>query len=374
MNIFEGGFLGLDNIGVFDRSRPLPTGGNIEQSDGTAWMAMFCLNMLRMSFELSQRDPAYEDMALKFLDHFLLIAGAMTDMGKEGIGLWDDQDNFFYDVLSMSSGDKIPLRLRSMVGLIPLFAVGCLEENAVDDMPELWRKFELYRERRPDLVNQVSRWNEPGAQGRRLIALVRAFRMTKLLRRMLDESEFLSPYGVRALSAVYRDHPYDFQYDGAHYRVRYEPGESETGMFGGNSNWRGPVWMPVNYLLIENLRRFYLFYGDGLKIECPTGSGVMLTLDEVADELCRRLLKLFLRGPDGRRPVFGGYEKFQTDPYFKDYILFHEYFHGDNGRGCGASHQTGWTGLIANLISQLAQETNADAASAEPVPAELVHG
>ena len=374
MNIFEGGFLGLDNIGVFDRSRPLPTGGNIEQSDGTAWMAMFCLNMLRMSFELSQRDPAYEDMALKFLDHFLLIAGAMTDMGKEGIGLWDDQDNFFYDVLSMSSGDKIPLRLRSMVGLIPLFAVGCLEENAVDDMPELWRKFELYRERRPDLVNQVSRWNEPGAQGRRLIALTRAFRMTKLLRRMLDESEFLSPYGVRALSAVYRDHPYDFQYDGAHYRVRYEPGESETGMFGGNSNWRGPVWMPVNYLLIENLRRFYLFYGDGLKIECPTGSGVMLTLDEVADELCRRLLKLFLRGPDGRRPVFGGYEKFQTDPYFKDYILFHEYFHGDNGRGCGASHQTGWTGLIANLISQLAQETNADAASAEPVPAELVHG
>src|SRR6266851_1462681 len=236
MNIFEGGFLGLDNIGVFDRSAPLPTGGHLEQSDGTSWMGMFCLNMLAIALELAKEDPAYEDMALKFLDHFLLIAGAMTDMGKEGIGLWDDQDNFFYDVLSMASGDKIPLRLRSMVGLIPLFAVGCVEENAVDDMPELWRKFELYRERRPDLVNQVSRWNEPGAQGRRLIALVRAFRMTKLLRRMLDESEFLSPYGVRALSAVYRDHPYDFQYDGAHYRVRYEPGESETGMFGGNSN------------------------------------------------------------------------------------------------------------------------------------------
>ena len=375
MNIFEGGFLGLDNIGVFDRSRPLPTGGNIEQSDGTAWMAMFCLNMLRMSFELSRHDPAYEDMALKFLDHFLQIAGAMTDMGQEGIGLWDDQDNFFYDVLSMPSGDKIPMRLRSMVGLIPLFAVGCVEENAVDDMPELWHKFELYRDRRPDLVNQVSRWNQPGAKGRRLIALVRAFRMTKLLRRMLDETEFLSPYGVRALSRVYRDHPFDFAYDGAHYRVRYEPGESESGMFGGNSNWRGPIWMPVNYMLIENLRRFHLFYGNGLKIECPTGSGVMLTLEEVADELCRRLLKLFLRGPDGRRAVFGRYEKFQTDPHFKDYFLFHEYFHGDNGRGCGASHQTGWTGLIANLISQLAEQSNTPAAArAEQVSGEPVHG
>src|SRR5207248_623681 len=293
-NIFEGGFLGLDNIGVFDRSRPLPTGGNIEQSDGTAWMAMFCLNMLRMSFELSRHDPAYEDMALKFLDHFLQIAGAMTDMGKEGIGLWDDQDNFFYDVLSMPSGDKIPMRLRSMVGLIPLFAVGCVEENAVDDMPELWHKFELYRDRRPDLVNQVSRWNQPGVKGRRLMALVRAFQR---------------------------------------------------------------------------------FYGDGLKIECPTGSGVMLTLEEVADELCRRLLKLFLRGPDGRRAVFGRYEKFQTDPHFKDYFLFHEYFHGDNGRGCGASHQTGWTGLIANLISQLAEQSNTPAAArAEQVSGEPVHG
>jgi len=373
LNIFEGGFLGLDNIGVFDRSRPLPTGGYIEQSDGTAWMAMFCLNMLRMSFVLSRRDPAYQDMAIKFLDHFLQIAGAMTDMGKKGIGLWDDQDNFFYDALSMPCGNKIPLRLRSMVGLIPLFAVGAIEENAVDDMPELWHKFELYRERRPDLVNQVSRWNEAGAQGRRLIALVRVFRMTKLLRRMLDETEFLSPYGVRALSRSYLDHPYDFEYDGVHYRVKYEPGESDNGMFGGNSNWRGPIWMPVNYLLIENLRRFYLFYGDGLKIECPTGSGVMLTLDEIADELCRRLLKLFLRGPDGRRPVFGNYEKFQTDPHFKDYILFHEYFHGDNGRGCGASHQTGWTGLIANLISQLAEEPGARVEQTEPVSTEPVH-
>jgi hypothetical protein len=367
LNIFEGGFLGLDNIGVFDRSRPLPTGGTIEQSDGTAWMAMFCLNMLRMTVELSRRDPVYEDMAIKFLDHFLHIAGAMTDIGKTGIGLWNDDDNFFYDALSMPSGSEIPLRLRSMVGLIPLFAVGIVEQEVINECPELWRKFELYRERRPDLVQLVSRWYQEGVKGRRLIALTRVFRMTKLLRRMLDESEFLSPHGVRALSRAYLAQPYDFEYNGVHYRVNYEPGESESGFFGGNSNWRGPVWMPVNYLLIENLRRLYLFYGDGLKIECPTGSGDMLTLDQIADELCQRLINLFRRGADGRRPVFGAYEKFQTDPHFKDYILFHEYFHGDNGRGCGASHQTGWTGLVANLIAQIAQRPPpAPAASGEP--------
>ena len=354
LNIFEGGFLGLDNIGVFDRSRPLPTGGFIEQSDGTAWMAMFCLNMLRVSLELSKRDPVYEDMTIKFLDHFLHIARAMTDMGNEGIGLWDDQDNFFYDVLCMPSGDKIPLRLRSMVGLIPLFAVGIVEPDVIAKLPDLWSKIESYRQRRPELAGLVSRWNEQGVQGRRLFSLARVFRMTKMLRRMLDEEEFLSPFGVRALSRSYLDRPYDFEYDGVHYRVSYEPGESTDALFGGNSNWRGPVWMPVNYMLIENLRRFYQFYGDGLTVECPTGSGTMMTLNQVADELCRRLLSLFLRGPDGRRPVFGNYEKFQVDPQFKDYILFHEYFHGDSGRGCGASHQTGWTGLIANLINQLA--------------------
>jgi len=374
MNIFEGGFLGLDNIGVFDRSRPLPTGGYIEQSDGTAWMAMFCLNMLRISIELSRRDPAYDDMAIKFLDHFLHIAGAITDMGKEGLGLWNDEDKFFYDVLFLPSGDEVPLRLRSMVGLIPLYAVGYIDRDLIEKRPELWRKFELYREQRADLVKLVSRWNESGVEGRRLIALARVFRMTSLLRRMLDESEFLSPYGVRALSRSYLDHPYDFECDGSHYRVKYEPGESESGLFGGNSNWRGPIRMPVNYLLIESLRRFHMFYGDGLKIECPTGSGVMLTLDEIADELCRRVLKLFQRGADGRRPVFGGYEKFQTDPHFKDYILFHEYFHGDNGRGCGASHQTGWTGLVANLISQLVHEQAADVTSTEPAAAEPVQG
>jgi hypothetical protein len=353
LNIFEGGFLGLDNIGVFDRSRPLPTGGYIEQSDGTAWMAMFCLNMLRIAIELSQRDRVYHDMAIKFLEHFLYIARAMTDMGKQGIGLWDDADNFFYDVLCLPSGQKIPMRLRSMVGLIPLFAVGVIEQEVVDRLPELWGKIEGYRQRLPDLVQLVSRWNEEGANGRRLFSLSRAFRMTKILQRLLDETEFLSRYGIRALPRCYLDNPYDFEYRGAHYRVKYLPGESDSGLFGGNSNWRGPIWMPVNYLLIESLRRFHQFYGDGLKIEYPTGSGVTLTLAEIADELCHRLVNIFRRDADGRRPVFGGYEKFQSDPNFKDYILFHEYFHGDNGRGCGASHQTGWTGLVANLIDQL---------------------
>jgi hypothetical protein len=359
LNLFEGGFLGLDNIGVFDRSRPLPTGGTIEQSDGTAWMAMFCLNMLRMSVELSQHDTAYEDMALKFLDHFLHIARAMTDIGKEGIGLWNDEDNFFYDVLWLPSGEKISLRLRSMVGLIPLMAVGNVTQEVIDKLPGLWRKFDLYRELRPELTGLVSRWNQPGMAGRHLFSVVRAFRMTRILRRMLDESEFLSPFGIRALSRAYLDHPFDFECDGMDYRVKYEPGESEDALFGGNSNWRGPVWMPVNYLLIENLRRFYRYYGDGLTVECPTGSGKMMTLDQVADELCRRLIRLFVRGADGRRPVFGSYEKFQTDANFKDYILFHEYFHGDNGRGCGASHQTGWTALIANLIEQVAAREKA---------------
>ena len=240
---------------------------------------MFSINMLRMSIELSERDAVYEDMTIKFLEHFLYIAEAMTDMGSEGIGLWDDQDNFFYDVLSMPSGQKIPMRLRSMVGLIPLFAVGIVEQEVINKRPELWRKIEMYRERRPDLTKLVSRWNEVGAKGRRLFSLARAFRMTKLLRRMLDESEFLSPYGVRALSRTYLDHPYDFEYDGVHYRVKYQPGESDSGLFGGNSNWRGPIWMQVNYLLVENLRRFHQYYGDGLTVECPTGSGVMLTLE-----------------------------------------------------------------------------------------------
>jgi hypothetical protein len=352
LNLFEGGFLGLDNIGLFDRSAPLPTGGHINQSDGTAWMAMFCLNMLRIAIELSQRDQVYEDMAIKFLEHFVYIAQAMTDLGKEGIGLWDDEDEFFYDVLYMPNGSKIPMRIRSMVGLIPLFAVEVVEQEMIDKLPDLWDKIEQYRQRQPNLVQLVSRWNERGSNGSRLFSIARIFRMTKILQRLLNETEFLSPYGVRALSRYYLDKPFDFEYHGAHYKVNYLPGESDGGLFGGNSNWRGPVWMPVNYLLVESLRRFHRFYGDGLKVECPTGSGTMMTLNEIADELCGRLIKLFVRGADGRRPVFGKYEKFQTDAHFKDYILFHEYFHGDDGRGCGASHQTGWTGLVANLIDQ----------------------
>jgi len=305
-------------------------------------------------------------MASKFWEHFLYIANAMTHLGHGGYGMWDQADGFFYDVLAMPCGSKIPLRLRSMVGLIPLFAVGVLEQKVIEELPELWRKYEAYRALRPDLVQLVSRWDQQGVSGCRLFALTRVFRMTMLLRRMLDESEFLSPFGVRALSRAYLAQPYDFEYNGVHYCVRYEPGESESELFGGNSNWRGPIWMPVNYMLIENLRRFYQFYGDRLKVECPTGSGIMLTLDKIADELCQRLIKLFRRGADGRRPVFGPYEKLQTDPHFKDYILFHEYFHGDNGRGCGASHQTGWTGLVANLIAQIA----AQAAPIAPSPGE----
>jgi hypothetical protein len=311
--------------------------------------------MLRICVELSRHDPAYEDMAVKFLDHFLDIAGAMTDMGKEGIGLWNDEDNFFYDVLCLP-GEKIPLRLRSMVGLIPLFSVEIIEQQVIDDIPGLWKKVELYREQRSDSVKLVSRWNESGVKNRRLFSLARVFRMTRLLHRMLDEREFLSPHGVRALSRAYFDQPYDYEYNRVHYQVNYQPGESDGALFGGNSNWRGPVWMPVNYLLIESLRRFYQFYGDKLTLECPTGSGRMMTLDAIADELSRRILGLFQRGSDGRRPVFGSYGKFQADPHFKDYILFHEYFDGDNGRGCGASHQTGWTGLVANIIGQLAKK------------------
>jgi hypothetical protein len=271
-------------------------------------------------------------------------------MGKEGLGLWNDEDKFFYDVLFLPSGDEVPLRLRSMVGLIPLYAVGYIDRDLIEKRPELWRKFELYREQRADLVKLVSRWNESGVEGRRLIALARVFRMTNLLRRMLDESEFLSPYGVRALSRSYLDHPYDFECDGSHYRVKYEPGESESGLFGGNSNWRGPIWMPVNFLLIESLRRFYRYYGDDFQVECPTGSGTLMNLSQVADEIASRLGRIFLPDADGKRPVFSDAPIYRKDPNFRNNILFYEYFHGDTGRGIGASHQTGWTGLVALLM------------------------
>jgi Glycosyl hydrolase family 63 C-terminal domain len=358
-NIFEGGFLGLDNIGLFDRSAPLPTGGYIQQSDGTGWMAMFCLNMLHIALELGQHDNVYDDMATKFFEHFIYIARAMTGVDGSGGGLWNDSDNFYYDKLNMPDGSTFPMRIRSMVGLIPLYAVAVVDRATLQKLPGLLERMQYFHEERSDLATLISRWYDPGADGRHLLSLARVFRMTKLLERVLDEEEFLSPHGVRALSRRYLDQPYDFSYRDNHYQVQYQPGESGSGLFGGNSNWRGPIWMPVNYLLIESLRRFYAYYGDELIVECPIGSNRNATLDEVADHLCQRLIGLFLRDADGRRPVLGDCEKFQSDPYFRDLILFHEYFDGETGRGIGASHQTGWTGLVANLIWQLATKPQA---------------
>lgn len=353
-NIFEGGFLGLDNIGIFDRSAPLPTGGYIEQSDGTAWMAMYCLNMLNIALELAQRDAAYEDMVAKFFEHLLYIAQAMAGTGSDGSGLWDDTDNFYYDKLCMPDGASVPMRIRSMVGLIPLFAVTVVEGEVLAKFPGFGKRMRYFSKERGDLATLISRWDNVGAEGRHLLSLTRAFRMTKLLERMLDENEFLSPHGVRAVSRYHLDHPYEFRHGGQQYGLKYLPAESDSGVFGGNSNWRGPIWMPVNFLLVESLRRFHTFYGQDFKVECPVGSGLRLTLDQVADHLSRRLVGLFMRDQDGKRPVLGDSAMLQSDPHFRDLILFHEYFDGDTGRGLGASHQTGWTALVANLIDQLA--------------------
>jgi hypothetical protein len=365
-NIFEGGFLGLDNIGVFDRSAPLPTGGYIEQSDGTSWMGMFCLNLLTIALELAVHNRVYEDIATKFLEHFLYIAGAMHDIAGEGIALWDDEDEFFYDVLHIGHGNSRRLKVRSMVGLIPLCAVMTIEPALLDQLPEFRRRLEWFLKYRPQLAGLVSRWYEPGMGERRLLALLRGHRMKRVLRRMLDESEFLSPYGVRALSRYHHDHPYILEFNGMRYAVEYQPAESTSGLFGGNSNWRGPVWFPVNFLLIEALQQFHHYYGDDFKIECPTGSGQYLTLIEVADELSRRLIRLFTRDEQGRRAVHGGQPTLQHDPHWRDHVLFYEYFHGDNGAGIGASHQTGWTGLVAKLIQQQAARPAAPA-SGQPV-------
>ncbi|MBK9953141.1 MAG: glucosidase [Candidatus Competibacteraceae bacterium] len=352
-NIFQGGFLGLDNIGVFDRSKPLPTGGFLNQADGTAWMAMYSLNLTRIALELAHHNHVYEDIATKFFEHFLSIAAALNNLGDQGIELWDEQDVFFYDVLSLPDGQKTPVRIRSMVGLIPLFAVEVITEDVLEGLKGFDGRLKWFLNYRPDLAKLVSRWEQPGQERRRLLSLVRIVRMKALLQKMLDEKEFLSPYGIRALSRYHLDHPYRFECEGAGYEVRYQPGESTSGLFGGNSNWRGPIWMPVNYLLIQSLRRFDRYYGDGVKVECPTGSGIWLTLNEVADELCRRLSRLFLRDAGGCRPLFGACDLLQTDPYFKDHLLFYEYFHGDDGHGIGAGHQTGWTALIASLINEM---------------------
>ena len=349
-NVFEGGFLGLDNIGVFDRSSPLPGGGYLEQADGTAWMALYCQNMLEMCVELAGSDPSYDDLAAKFTDHFLWIAHAMNQLGPGG--MWDEEDGFYYDVLRFPDGRSERLKLRTMVGLLPLCAVTVIEPWERARTPQTTATNHERIKRMPDLLKSIHPTG-PGHFGvadRGLAALVTPDRLRRILSRMLDENEFLSPFGIRALSRCHADHPYGFHLEGQEYKVRYLPAESDTGMFGGNSNWRGPIWMPVNVLLLRALLSFYLYYGDNFKIECPTGSGKLMNLFEVAKEIAERLTRIFLRDKAGRRPVYGGTEKFQTDPNWKDHLLFFEYFHGDNGAGLGASHQTGWTGAVAMLI------------------------
>jgi hypothetical protein len=350
-NIFQGGFLGLDNIGVFDRSAPLPTGGYLEQSDGTSWMGMFSVNMMKMALELARKNSVYENIATKFLEHFLGIAHALNSLH-----LWNEEDEFFYDVLHLPHGERLPLRLRSLVGLMPLLAVESLEPEELAELPGFSSRMEWYLNYRPDLTNLVSHWEIPGIGNRRLIALVRGHRMKRLLKRMLDPNEFLSPYGVRSVSKFHAGNPYEFHIDGSTHRVSYEPGEGQTPLFGGNSNWRGPVWFPINYLLIESLQKFHSYYGDDFKVECPTGSGQMLTLDQIADDLSTRLDGLFLRRNDGTRAFQGRDQGLFQKPDWTDKIWFHEYFHADDGSGLGACHQTGWTGLSAELLQQHAEK------------------
>ncbi len=351
-NVFEGGFLGLDNIGVFDRSKPLPTGGRMEQSDGTSWMGMYCLNMLAIALELAREERAYADIASKFFEHFVNIAHAMKNFGGEGIELWDEEDGFYYDALDLPDGRHQRLKVRSMVGLIPLFAVETLEPEIVDALPGFKRRMLWFIENRPEFRPHVCTVTRPDGKVRRLLSIVGQQRLPRVLQRMLDEEEFLSPYGIRSLSRFHREHPYIFNVDGHEHRVDYEPAESTGGQFGGNSNWRGPVWLPLNFLLVESLQKFHYYFGDEFKVEFPTGSGKHVSLWDVACDLSRRLNHIFVRDASGRRPVCGELEKFQTDPHWRDLIQFHEYFHGDKGAGLGASHQTGWTGLVVKLIEQ----------------------
>jgi hypothetical protein len=354
-NIFQGGFLGLDNIGVFDRSAALPTGGHIDQSDGTSWMGMYCLNMLTIALELAKTNPVYEDIASKFFEHYLYIADAMNHIGEMEASLWNETDGFYYDVLHLPDDRQIELKVRSMVGLIPLFAVATLEPETLKQLPNFKKRMEWFIHNRPDLRHNVACMETPGMGAKRLLAIASADKLKRILQKMLDESEFLGDYGIRALSRHHADHPYIFYTNGMASRVDYEPAESTNGLFGGNSNWRGPIWFPVNFLLIESLQKFHHYLGDDFKVECPTGSGKMLTLWEVAAELSQRLASIFLPDSTGQRPVYGGSEQFQRDPHWRDLILFYEYFHGDNGAGIGASHQTGWTGLVAKLIQQLGE-------------------
>ena len=352
MNVFQGGFLGLDNIGVFDRSAPLPTGGHIEQSDGTAWMAMYSLNMLAIALELASENPVYEDVASKFWEHFLYIAHAMSHRGDGQESMWNSEDGFFYDVLHLPNGERKPMKVRSMVGLIPLFAVQTLEPELLDRLPNFKRRLEWFVENRPDLTANVACMRTPGNRERRLLSIVDADKLRHSLRYMLDETEFLSPYGIRALSRFHRENPYVLHVNGNEHRVDYQPAESKTSLFGGNSNWRGPIWFPLNFLLVESLQKFHHYFGEDFQVEFPTGSGQQMSLAEVAGEISRRLNGIFLRDASGHRPVAGELHPFQSDPHWKDLVLFHEYFHGDTGAGVGANHQTGWTGLVAKLLTQ----------------------
>jgi hypothetical protein len=349
-NLFDGGFLGLDNIGIFDRSAPLPTGGHLEQADGTAWMALFSQNMCELAIELASDDPSYDDMAAKYSEHFLWIAAAMNRQGADG--MWDEEDGFYYDVLRLPDGSATRLKVRSMVGLLPLCATTVIEPSQRARVPKTLAIQAERLKKMPDLAASIHPTgpDHRGQGDRGIMALVGPERLRRILGKMLDEAEFLCPYGIRSLSKFHEKNPYTFNVSGHEYRVDYLPGESDSGMFGGNSNWRGPVWVPVNVLIVRSLLNFYLYYGDTFKVECPTGSGTMMNLFEVAKEITERMARIFLRGADGRRPVYGGTTKFQDDPYWKDLILFYEYFHGDNGAGLGASHQTGWTGVVAALV------------------------
>jgi hypothetical protein len=363
-NVFAGGFLGLDNIGVFDRSAQLPTGGHLDQADGTAWMAFYCQCMLEIALTLTDYDPIYEDIAYRFTEHFIWITYAMDRIGEHHDEMWDSQDGFFYDLLHFPKGDSMRLKVRSMVGLLPLCASSVFEPTGVlARHPRLVELIDLFKKRHPELLEHIAPADGKfkGYADRRLFSVCNKEKIERILAYLLDENEFFGPYGIRSLSRYHLEHPFTFHLDGQEFKVQYLPAESNTGMFGGNSNWRGPVWMPVNGLLLRALLNLYQFYGDDFKVECPTGSGKHMTLYEVAQELARRLSSIFLRDASGKRPVYGGTKKFQEDPHWKDYILFYEYFHGDNGAGLGASHQTGWTGIIARVLDLFARMNAADA-------------
>ncbi len=353
-NIFEGGFLGLDNIGVFNRSKSLPTGGYLQQADGTSWMAMYALNMLTIALELARENKSYEDIASKFFEHFLYISNAINGFGEKQMGLWDEKDGFYYDMLNLPDGAQIPLKIRSIVGLIPLFAVMTIDQKVIESLPGFERRMDWFIQNKPDLVTQCSIGKASNSQ-RSFLSITNQYKLRSILEKMLDEEEFLSPYGIRSLSKYHEKNPYILKIDGAEYSIDYEPAESRTGLFGGNSNWRGPIWFPVNFLIIESLQKFHHYLGDSFKVECPTGSGNLMNLWEVSLELSNRLISIFTKDSSGRRPFYGDIEKFQTDPNSKNLILFNEYFHADSGAGLGASHQTGWTGLIAKIIQQTAE-------------------